>query len=156
MPQLCLEFIRQPIPGFEGYSIDPHGNIYGKKSQPLATFSSNGYRKITLNGKNHYVHLLVLRTFHGERPPNCEARHKNGNRLDNRKDNLCWGTKKQNGRDRVKHWNGRTNRISAERRELGRIRYEAGESLETIAIAVGCDVRQLRRYVHKYNWNRKC
>lgn len=155
MQQLCLEFERSPIPGFDGYSIDRFGNVYGKFRRPLASFLAGGYQKITLNKQHCYVHHLVLRTFVGERPPGHEARHKNGDRLDNRAVNLCWGTKKQNARDRLKVRECYRPKISEEQRERARDLYEAGVGREAIASLVGCDVCTIRRYIQKYNWERK-
>lgn len=156
MQQLCLEFARSPIPGFEGYSIDPHGNVYGKSNKPLVTFLAGGYHKIMLNKRPCYIHHLVLRTFVGERLPGQEARHKNGDRTDNRVSNLCWGTKKQNARDRKKERGGSyAPRIPIERKQQAQNLYEQGMGREAIALAVGCDVRTIRRYIQKYNWERK-
>lgn len=49
------------------------------------------------------VHHLVLEAFHGPRPVRTEARHLNGDRLDNRAVNLAWGTKSENCLDQVRH-----------------------------------------------------
>jgi hypothetical protein len=50
-----------------------------------------------------YVHHLVLETFVGPCPPGLECRHLNGNKSDNSRGNLIWGTKKENQADRVRH-----------------------------------------------------
>lgn len=157
MQQLCLEFARSPIPGFEGYSIDPHGNVYGKNAKPLATFLAGGYQKTMLNKRPCYIHILILKTFVGERPPGKEARHKNGIRTDNRLSNLCWGTKKQNARDRKRERQGcYLPKISPETKYKAQVLYEEGHSREVIALAVGCDVRTVRRWIAKHNWQRLC
>lgn len=50
------------------------------------------------------VHRLVCETFHGPAPtPDHEVRHLNGDRHDNRAENLCWGTASENARDTVLH-----------------------------------------------------
>lgn len=155
MQQLCLEFERAPIPGFNGYTIDPHGNVYGKTAKPLATFLAGGYRKIMLNKRPCYIHHLVLKTFVSERPPGHEARHKNGDRLDNRVSNLCWGTKKQNARDRKRERDCYNPKIPPERKQQAQVLYEQGIGREAIALQVGCDVRTIRRYIQKYKWERR-
>jgi len=57
------------------------------------------------NGKRKTiaVHTLVLLAFYGDKPPSFEARHLNGNKHDNRPDNLCWGARQENDFDKVLH-----------------------------------------------------
>lgn len=50
------------------------------------------------------IHRLVLTAFRGAAPhPRAQARHLNGNRLDNRLANLAWGSAKQNAADKRRH-----------------------------------------------------
>lgn len=42
------------------------------------------------------VHSLVARTFHGPCPPGQEVRHLDGNPLNNRADNLAYGSRTEN------------------------------------------------------------
>ena len=58
------------------------------------------YQKVV---KREYVHALVLRLFVGPRPFGMEARHLDGDRYNNRHDNLCWGTAKENSADKIRH-----------------------------------------------------
>lgn len=73
---------------------------------------SGGYKTVGLrpdvgikNGgsKRLRVHILVLEAFIGLRPTGMECCHNNGIRLDNRLENLRWGTTKSNAQDTVKH-----------------------------------------------------
>lgn len=53
-----------------------------------------------------YVHALVCSAFHGPKSdPKLQVRHLNGDRLDNRPENLRWGTCSENMHDRVRHGN---------------------------------------------------
>lgn len=50
------------------------------------------------------IHSLVLTAFLGDRPKSTDqCRHLNGNNKDNRLENLCWGSAKENAHDRIEH-----------------------------------------------------
>jgi len=49
------------------------------------------------------VAAMVCEAFHGPRPPGMYVLHGNGNPGDNRKDNLRWGTQRDNIRDAIRH-----------------------------------------------------
>jgi hypothetical protein len=73
----------------------------------------SGYHYVTLstvgrgggggNRGRDYVHKIVLTTFVGPRPKGMECRHLNGDRGDNRLENLRWGTRMENLADMVRH-----------------------------------------------------
>lgn len=74
-------------------------------SQPL---DSKGYRFVVLQRaplqRMHRIHTLVLSTFRPEsHRSGTEGCHRNGDRLDNRLDNLYWGTRSDNMLDTVAH-----------------------------------------------------
>ena len=56
-----------------------HSNLY-----PVCELQREGQRRLVC------VHSLVLGAFIGPRPDGCEAHHKNGDRTDNRIENLEW------------------------------------------------------------------
>jgi hypothetical protein len=60
---------------------------------------------ICLDGKKSAmtVHRLVAAAFIGPRPPGMQIRHLNGDKLDNRPQNLAYGTPKQNQADMILH-----------------------------------------------------
>ena len=102
------------IAGSEGrYEVSDLGRVRSLlyRRQPVtATLkfgdSGAGYQTVWLGrSRKAYVHHLVLAAFVGECPEGMECRHLNGNRSDNRLGNLAWGTKAQNGRDKVDHGN---------------------------------------------------
>ena len=50
------------------------------------------------------VHRLVCLAFHGAKPSEAECvRHLDGNRMNNRPENLRWGTNKENAADTILH-----------------------------------------------------
>lgn len=67
------------------------------------TINKFGYRLITAEGQQHYVHQVVAHTFHGEKPAKLLIRHLNGNCRDNRPVNLKYGTYAENTADSIKH-----------------------------------------------------
>lgn len=78
---------------FTDYNIDTEGNIYNLEGHKLSYYISNsGYYRVTLfiNHKRTKwsVHRLMAETYIGPIPENYVVNHKNGNRLDNRIDNI--------------------------------------------------------------------
>lgn len=112
------------IPNHDGYAITPEGEIYsfwkqfGQRTRLMPEpvkkmrqfMDPYGYLKISLKLNNtkrqvlREVHQIVLEAFGYPRPSAFHVvRHKNGIRHDNRLENLCWGTPKDNGEDCVRH-----------------------------------------------------
>lgn len=114
----------RPVVGFEGcYEISNKGRV---RSVPRVVLKSNG-RQHSVRGKilaqkfnRHYwcaklslggilytrtVHLLVCEAFHGPRPEGAVVRHLNGDYVDNRPENLRWGTWAENTADMISHGN---------------------------------------------------
>lgn len=114
----------KPIPGWEQYyeasthgrirsldrfTIRSNGRPYRRKGRILKPWAHHrtGYLSVGLyidtKSKRFLVHRLVLTTFVGEPPAGTECCHNNGNRADNRLENLRWDTKKANAQDTLKH-----------------------------------------------------
>ena len=105
----------RPVREVPGYCIDPNGNIYsvfwewrGNKINKLTpAIDQYGYLKVRLTDmdgsrKKHSVHKLVCIAFHGLKSEGREqVRHLNGDKTDNRPENLRWGSAKENGEDKV-------------------------------------------------------
>ena len=107
------------VVGFEDlYEVSSVGEVrFTGKHQIVARWAnmralvpceSRGYFRVSLskNGKRlpYTIHRLVALAFLGP-PPFAKAviRHLNGDRVDNRVENLCWGTSKENSADRERH-----------------------------------------------------
>lgn len=107
-----------PIKGYPGYSITRDGwvlsasNWRGYPVRPLTrTYDLDGYATVRLrhpSGRRvgYRVHKLVADAFLGTRPSSDhQIRHLNGDKSDNRVENLCWGTALENAADRELHGN---------------------------------------------------
>jgi hypothetical protein len=97
------------IEGFEGiYQVSSLGNIRNYKKQILTPVKTDdGYLRVHLRktgvSKNLRVHRIVANHFI-ENPENKpEVNHINGNKTDNRVENLEWVTKSENAIHAYKH-----------------------------------------------------
>lgn len=117
-----------PIAGFEGrYEVSNFGDVravprivkFGRTTRHVegksiyqhpVKNSGTTYLQVTLwigcSPKTFKVHRLVLDAFQVQKPPGMQARHLDGNSLNNRASNLCWGTPLENTADRTKHGTG--------------------------------------------------
>lgn len=79
-----------PVPGYPTHMASTYGDIYsdraGRNLRPHLT--TDGYMRTTLTGMNMYVHQVVAMTFFDEWRPSMRVRHKDGDRTNNRFDNL--------------------------------------------------------------------
>jgi len=100
------------LPEFPDYLIFEDGNIYNNKrgtgSKRFLTFSeskdknSKVYRQVCQKNSAHKVHRIICYAFHPIYGKTClkdydylEPNHKDGNTLNNHKDNLEWSTREQ-------------------------------------------------------------
>ena len=93
----------RPIAEFPNYLVTPDGRVFtvnGKEKQPSQNYK--GYLIVNLcsNGKSHLrrVHRLVAVTFIPNPDNKPDVNHKDGNKQNNRVDNLEWVTNSEN------HW----------------------------------------------------
>lgn len=99
------------LEGFDFYWVGSDGTVWStarnRVSQKKVVIGAYGYELAMLSRDNRSyakpVHRLVLETFVGDCPEGMECRHLDGCRTNNKLENLCWGTRKQNASDRVRH-----------------------------------------------------
>jgi len=99
--------------GFPNYAISKNGRIWSSRRVRIIggwkhlSLCGSGYLKVSLwkdrIEKTALVHRLVLETYVGPCPNGMEACHNNGNRIDNRLENLRWDTRSNNHQDKKKH-----------------------------------------------------
>lgn len=135
------------IKGFPGYRVGDDGSVqsfkyFGKWRLLKQTIDHDGYQCVYLSnsGKsyNRRVHRLILESFVGPRPKDHECRHLNSVKIDNRLENLAWGTKAENVQDRKSNglpWNPR--RLNEDLvKSIWRLKSERKNSPE-IAVTLG-------------------
>lgn len=162
----------KPIPGFDRYLATDSGEIIDSRSRYRRHVGERrimaahpdgwGYLKVRISDGERVlhkaVHALVCVAFHGARPPGMEVRHLDGNQLNNRPENLCWGTPTENNRDRIRHGTiprGESNRRSKftdEQVRLMRDRWKAGETITDLASEYGVAYSTMSRALRRRTW----
>lgn len=90
------------IPEAEGYRASSLGRVAGPRGLLKPSELNSGYLGVKVVGKGTTVHSVVLRAFVGPKPsPKHTGNHKNGDKQDNRPDNLEWMTQAENNRHAV-------------------------------------------------------
>lgn len=113
-----------PVRGFPLYEVSDRGRVRswnagagrgpacdGRRERPLMMKSRVGAKGRPLvnfwsaeqGAKAKFVHTVVLEAFVGPRPEGQVCRHLNGDPLDNRLENLKWGTLRENSADIRRH-----------------------------------------------------
>lgn len=106
--------VTRPIPGYPGYLATDDGRILSTRlgrPKPLCLrVGTRGYLMTNVRrgiGRKTVatvdVHRLVLLAFRGLPRVNQEARHLDGNCLNNAISNLCWGSHSENMGDQIRH-----------------------------------------------------
>ena len=89
-----------PKQGLE-YIIAEDGSVYKKV---CASKRKNGYQLHAFGrGNSQYIHRLVCWLWNGEPEEGQEVRHLDGNKMNNHRTNLAWGTRSENIKDTREH-----------------------------------------------------
>jgi hypothetical protein len=160
------------VPGWPGYVASTQGHVFSCRTNGgklgdrwhfrCPTLSRDGYLQLGVHQNRRSlftgVHSLVLSAFEGRCPPGLQVRHGNGNRTDNRIDNLRWGTPRENIGDREAHGNtargernGRAKLRRADAEELRRLRGQ-GWTFMRLARWFGISKRQAGRIINHETW----
>lgn len=92
-----------------GYWVGTSGTVLSDQGGRLSVLKptprkKSGHMVVCLGRRcARLVHRLVLEAFVGPCPEGMECRHLDGNPANNRLDNLCWGTRRENCEDAVRH-----------------------------------------------------
>jgi len=120
------------IPSQPGYEVSSHGQVRSPRGTILKqTAMVSGHKQLSCGRESkRLVHHLVLEAFVGPRPEGQESRHRDGDSGNNKKWNLCWGTRSENNRDRTTHGQ---NLLTREQVKSAQERQKSGETGTTLA-----------------------
>lgn len=100
----------RPVPSLPGLWAGSDGSIWShrrRKPARLSPYLTSGRQAVACRVKGRrvarYVSRLVLEAFVGPCPDGMECCHFNGDRLDNRLENLRWDTRAANADDARRH-----------------------------------------------------
>lgn len=165
------------LPKFSRYIVGADGSLWssiipGKKAKHgiapwhriKASPDPRGYLIVAVSSegkprRTRYLHGLILEAFIGPRPAGMQCRHLNGIAGDCRLENLCWGTPKENGADKLRHQThaiGERNggsKISQEQCEEVRKWHKEGVQRKEILARVGISPTQYYRIIHNQSWH---
>lgn len=123
--------------------------------------TERGYKMVSLKcrgeQRTRYVHRLVLEAFVGSAPQGAQCCHNNGQRGDNRLENLRWDTPSNNARDRWEHGTmlrgGRhANAVLSAEQVMAIRRRLSHEMGKTLAKEYGVTRAAISRIKHGHNW----
>lgn len=157
----------KPVPGYVGqYEASDLGNIrslYFSTPRALKPSSdSNGYPKVCLQGPNKTnitwpnVHRVVALAFLGDCPQGHQVNHKNGNKADNRLENLEYCTLSENQLHSWHKVNSPSSsswaKLTADKVKAIRDRHANGEALKDLATAFGVTWGAIYQVVTRKTW----
>lgn len=162
----------QPIPGFPDYYVGDDGRLWsdarGRRRELKQANHSAGYRVVGLRRigeRKHggkvtvlFVHRLVLEAFVGPCPEGMECRHLDGDRANNRRTNLAWGSPSENDEDRRQHGTmprGEVHycaKLTEEQVIQLRADVAAGMPRKTAAAKYGTTAGNVRKIVRRKGW----
>lgn len=151
----------KPVPNMPNVWADADGEVwtchrgiwYKHPTEP----STNGYPRITIRidgkKKSYATHLLVATAYHGKCPEGMQCRHLDDNPLNNRPDNLAWGTHTENMEDRKANAKPLQSIEFDERKEIVNL-YSDGLSKQAISRKTRIKYRTILMYLTGKSYTR--
>ena len=162
------------IDGFLAYEVSDQGEVrrviggqgaVAGKVLRWHTNNSTGYPDVRLQRDSKAVtikvHRLVARAFHGPRLDGLQIRHKDGNRMNARAENLAYGTHVENAADKVRHGTslaGEKNpkaKLTATQAEAIRLDYGLGVSAKELSARYSLHESTVYRIVRGKYWRQE-
>ena len=174
MPEFDSTVSFRDVPGWPGYVVGSNGSVWSCRVNRKPWIDpacwhelkpvrfSNDYRMVCLHDHSRswqvQVHRLVLLAFRGPCPDGWQTRHLDGDRGNNRLENLAWGTRAENYADRARHGReARGERVGTSRlteatvREIRRL-YAAGATKRGLGRLFGVNGRMIDFIVRRVFW----
>ena len=144
-----MVYLKSKIENYEDYQVDTLGNVYscknGKNAKMKPQYVVGGYQYVTLckNGKrkNHFIHRLVAQTFIINLENKQQVNHIDGDKTNNRRDNLEWVTPSENiihaqkiGKIRVTEKMRETTRLRSIKKTRDKLTGKTYESLKSACL----------------------
>ena len=103
LDRIELEILtRVPVENYENVFVNEAGEVFELKKLHQSC-DIDAYPRVSIHRRQIHVHALVAAAFLGERPAKHVVRHLNDLKTDNRKENLAYGTFKENSEDAKKN-----------------------------------------------------
>lgn len=160
----CIQL--KPIPSLlRTHAAGDDGHIYRidkGNTRPLKEQISNGYRRISVcagSEKIRTAHELVCEAFYGEKTNHrLEVRHLDGDRGNNKPENLDWGTPEQNWADRHAHGNGvhEKHHNAKINMSIAETMRESGKTAWLLAKEYGLSSKTVSNVLNNRTWIKKC
>lgn len=148
------------VRGYPDYLINKEGTVVSKKSSRVLLQSDrNGYKRVSLGEARCSVHRLVYFTFNSEADENLYIDHINGNRGDNRLENLRLTTQSENMKNAM--FNGHVGQIAVLQFDKKGNFIKEFPTIQAAANEVGVTHAAIRSAVNRegtsggYKWKRK-
>ena len=112
-------------------------------------------------GKSYSLHYLKLLTFVGSCPSGMECRHLDGDSQNNDLSNLCWGTPKENGEDKIKQGTtvkgrkGNSYKLKAKKDEILELFDSGVHSAKSLAVLFGTTVTGMYGFLARHGRRNK-
>lgn len=154
---------RGAVRSIDRIKLDKNGQPRCLKGRPMRPSPMRGgYPGFTIRLDSHShlrpAHRLVLEAFRGPRPAGHECRHLDGNVLNNRLDNLKWGTPKENKGDTVAHGRSmrgekhRAAKLNAFSVRVIRRLVKLGHQQNRVAVLFGVRSQEISRIIKGERW----
>lgn len=146
------------IKGHPGYEVSNKGEVKSPTRILKPIYDGGGYPMVQLKRKNTKIHRLVAMAFLRNPHDKCCVNHINGNKKDNRVDNLEWVTYSENAKHafrtglHVHYQTGKSGKLHRASKPLVSINQTAiveHESRSLCAKYFGVDVRAVNNALSK-------
>ncbi len=100
---------RYPIPFNRNYTITKSGEVYNPENKLIKPFSSNGYKQVCIKPEDGSrrkifgVHQLMAMTFIENYSPDCVTHHKDGDKTNNKLENLECKSRSEHSRQHANY-----------------------------------------------------